>query len=142
MIACAILSILLLLSVPFFQGSGHTIAWQVAEQLRSNIALAQLQSGTDHQLMRLCPSNDFIICQDHWHRDYLLMNVKNNLVLTVQQLPKNITLQYRGFPHSKWIEFSTLGRFLGNGTFSVLYRGQLYYQVIINHGGRVKIEAI
>ena len=142
MIACAILTILALLAVPLLQVGGRTIAWQAAEHLRLDLELAKLYASTHSQAIRLCPTEDFSTCQDTWHHDYLLMNLKENSVLSVQQLPKGISLQYRGFPRSEAIDFSPLGHLTSNGSFSVLYRGRSYYRVTVNHGGRVKVEAI
>jgi prepilin-type N-terminal cleavage/methylation domain-containing protein len=141
MIACAILSILLFLSVPLLHLGGRTIAWQTAEHLRLDIELAKLQASTHYQFISICPTQDLSTCQDIWHRDYLVMNITENTPFSVQKLPKEITLQYRGFPDSDVMDFPPAGHLASNGTFSVLYRGKLYYQVIVNHGGRVKIES-
>ena len=140
MIACAILSVLALLSIPLLHLGGQTTAWQAAERLRLDIELAKLRASTSYQIMRLCPTENLSTCQDMWHRDYLLMNIAENKPLSIQQLPREITLQYRGFPHADFIDFSPTGHLISNGTFSVFHRGRLYYRVIINHGSRVKIE--
>lgn len=142
MVCCALLSILVLLSVPIFQAGGRTLAWKVAEQLQFHLEFAKRQAGSHTQSLRLCPTDDLFSCAEQWSSQYLVLNLKSSEPLTVQSLPKKVTLQYKGFPNQTFLEISSLGQLLSNGTFSVFYAGHLYYRVIVNHGGRVRIEAI
>lgn len=121
---------------------GRTIAWEVAEQLQFHLEFAKRQADSQSQALRLCPTDDLFSCTEQWSAQYLVLNLSKSEPLTVQSLPKKVTLQYKGFPNQTFLEISSVGQLLSNGTFSVFYAGHLYYRVIVNHGGRVRIEAI
>ncbi len=137
LVTLAVASILLLMGVPAWQDlqKQHQIKITL-QQLTSTIAFARNTAILSHHKIIICP-NDHMHCGNDWQQGWLVIQ-QNKIMRIFPEIPQHTHLIWNDLRHTNKITLQPDGSTEGsNGSF---YYG--HYRLVINRGGRVKLENV
>ncbi len=138
-IVMVILAIVYSLSIPIGHWGRATHGRLLAGSLKNLLEYAQVYAAKHQERVTVCPLNDHERCVSEWGTASIGVFAGHRLIRTMR-VPEPLTLRYEGFPNSECLEIHSTGESISNGHFTVYCGATPCQQVIMNTGGRVRVQ--